>query len=279
MPTIWRSTSASPTHSAGSSLARPNSLGVPRFEIFARSSRPRWYRELVALKYSSSTQRPINEHLHDLVLRLARENDGWGYSRILGALKLLGHDISRASVRRILAEAGIEPAPNRGMTWETFLKTHWAGLFASDFFHVEVLTLRGLVRYQVLFVIELATRRVEIAGVVKDAYGEWTQNMFRGLTFEDEFLAGATHLIMDRDSVFDAAVRRPLKDRGIKIRSAATLEPQFELLCRALCRPREARVSEQSDPTERLALALVAARIRDALQPRETAPRVGEPAD
>ncbi len=176
----------------------------------------RWYRELVARKYNGSANRaspgrpPVSEDLRDLVIQLARENDGWGYSRILGALKVLGHDISRSSIRRILAEAGIEPAPNRGMTWAGFLKAHWAGLFATDFFHVEVLTLRGLVRYQVLFVIELATRRVKIAGVVKDAYGEWTQNVFRGLTFDGEFLDGATHIIMDRDPVFSGALRRLL---------------------------------------------------------------------
>ena len=103
---------------------------------------------------------------------------------------MLGHEISRSSIRRILAEAGIDPAPNRGMTWAEFLKAHWAGLFATDFFHVEVLTPRGLVRYQVLFVIELATRRVRIAGVMKDAYAKRTQNVFRGLTFDGDSLDG-----------------------------------------------------------------------------------------
>jgi putative transposase len=181
----------------------------------------RWYRELIARKYDGSVTRarsdaPTREHLRGLVVRLAAENDGWGYTRILGALKLLGHQVSRTTVRRILEEAGMVPAPKRGMTWETFLGAHWHGLFATDFFHVEVLTLFGLVRYQVLFVIKLSTREVEMAGVVKDAYGAWTQNMFRGLTFDDSFLSSATHLIMDRDPVFNRALRDLLADRGIQ---------------------------------------------------------------
>ena len=98
------------------------------------------------------------------------------------------------------------------MSWAGFLRAHWTGLF----FHVEVLTPRGLVRYQVLFVIELATRRVTIAGIVKDAYAEWTQNVFRGLTFDGDFLDGATHLIMNPDPVFNDALTRLLKDRGIQ---------------------------------------------------------------
>ena len=183
----------------------------------------RWYRSLVARKYDGTGRRrragkePVSGAVRSLIIKLARENNGWGYTRILGALRLLGHKIGRTSVRRILEETGIDPAPKRGMTWETFLRAHWSGMFATDFFHVEVLTLAGLARYQVLFVIELASRRVEIGGVVRDAYGEWTENVFRGLTLDGEMLAGASHLIMDRDLVFNRAVRELLADRGFKV--------------------------------------------------------------
>ncbi|MDP9033182.1 MAG: hypothetical protein M3O50_00100, partial [Myxococcota bacterium] len=74
----------------------------------------------------------------------------------------LGLDLGRSTIARILKDNGIEPAPARGKTlpWKTFLKAHWDGIAAADFFSVEVLTVGGLVRYLVLFVIELKTRRI-----------------------------------------------------------------------------------------------------------------------
>jgi hypothetical protein len=82
------------------------------------------------------------------------------------ALKKLGLDVGRSTIQRILKAHGIEPAPLRGKTmpWKTFLKAHWGAIAAADFFSVEVLTRGGLVWYLVLFVIDLKTRRVHLAG-------------------------------------------------------------------------------------------------------------------
>ena len=103
----------------------------------------------------------------DLVVRMAGENPQWGYTRTQGALANLGHEVARNTVKRILQDHGIYPAPERRRhtPWKTFLLAHWAGLAAADFFTVEVLTLAGLKRYLVFFVIELETRRVQIAGI------------------------------------------------------------------------------------------------------------------
>jgi hypothetical protein len=91
------------------------------------------------------------------------------------ALGNLGHQVGRNTVKRVLVRHGLEPAPLRGkrMPWNTFLRTHLGAIAAADFFSVEVLTLTGLVRYLVLFVIDLQTRRVQIGGVVRQAYGAW----------------------------------------------------------------------------------------------------------
>ena len=88
----------------------------------------------------------------DLVVRMAGENPQWGYTRIQGALANLGHEVARNTVKRILQDHGIDPAPERSQRtpWKTFLLAHWAGLAAADFFTVEVLTLAGLKRYLVL---------------------------------------------------------------------------------------------------------------------------------
>ena len=98
---------------------------------------------------------------------MAGENPQWGYSRIQGALANLGHEVARNTVKRILQDHGIDPAPERSRhtPWKTFLRAQWAGLAAADFFTVEVLTLGGLKRYLVFFVIELQTRRVQIADI------------------------------------------------------------------------------------------------------------------
>ena len=81
----------------------------------------------------------------------------WGYTRSRGGLKSLGHDVARNTINAILKGHGIEPAPERGanMPWKAFLAAHWDSLVAADFFTVEVLTVRGLVRYVVFFVMKL----------------------------------------------------------------------------------------------------------------------------
>ena len=87
------------------------------------------------------------------MVRLARENSGWGYDRILGALGNLGHRVSDQTVGNILRRHGTAPAPKRSRTttWTDFIRRHRAVLAGTDFFTVEVLTWRGLVTWYVLF--------------------------------------------------------------------------------------------------------------------------------
>ena len=88
------------------------------------------------------------EAIQELILKLARENRTWGYTRIQGALANLRHEVSRTTIARVLQGAGLEPAPVRrkGMTWKEFLKTHREVLAAADFFTVELWTAKGLIR-------------------------------------------------------------------------------------------------------------------------------------
>src|SRR4029078_4086565 len=108
--------------------------------------------------------------LQRLVVQFATEKPGWGYTRLRGALANLGHELGRNTIKRILAEHGLAPGPKRGkmMPWKTFLKAHFGVMAATDFFTVEVLTFTGLVRYVVLFMIDLESRRVHIAGWVRE---------------------------------------------------------------------------------------------------------------
>ncbi len=141
---------------------------------------------------------------------MATRNTTWGYTRLRGALKNVGYEVGRNTIKRISRERGIEPAPlrRRRYSWATFIKTHLSGMAAADFFTVEVLSLLGLVRYHVLFVIDLATRKVEIAGMSRGPDGLWMDQMARNLLdAADGFLLGKRYLILDRDPLYTKEFR------------------------------------------------------------------------
>ncbi len=109
-----------------------------------------------------------------------------------------------------MREHGIEPAPERGKRtpWRTFLTAHWETVAATDFFTVEVATVRRLVTYYVLVVIELSSRKVQIAGITPRPDGGFMMQVGRNLTDPlDGFLRGKRFLILDRDQKFTMEFR------------------------------------------------------------------------
>jgi hypothetical protein len=185
----------------------------------------RWHRQLVAQKWNYSHRRkkkpgrpPLPEEVTRLVLQMARENPTWGYDRIQGALANLGYEISDTTVGNILRANGIEPVPDRKRqtTWVTFLKAHWDVLGAIDFTTIEVWTRGGLVTYYLLFVMEVATRRVHFAGCTPNPHESWMKQIARNLTDAvDGFLNGKRYVLMDRDGKFSPSFRAFLKNEGI----------------------------------------------------------------
>jgi len=179
---------------------------------------------LVAKKYDGSARRGPGRpskptETAALVVQLASDNPSWGYTRLRDVMRSLGHEIGRTTVAAILADHGIEPAPERGkkMSWKTFLKAHWEVLAAMDFFTVEVVTMGGLVRYSILFVIELSTRKVQMAGITCQPGEAWMGNMARHLTDGfDGFLLGKRYLILDRDPLFTKGFRSILRGSGVE---------------------------------------------------------------
>ena len=101
------------------------------------------------------------------MVQMAKKNPTWGYDRIVGALANLGQRLSDQTVGNILRRHGVPPAPKRKHTssWKDFIRAHMDVLVGTDFFTVEVLTLKGLVTYYVLFFIQLESRRVCLAGI------------------------------------------------------------------------------------------------------------------
>jgi putative transposase len=200
----------------------------------------------VALKYDFAYRRKakgsIGEETKRLALRMARENPTWGYSRIQGALSKLKHRIGRTSLVRLLREAGLDPSPERSkqIGWSTFLKRHWDVLAAADFFTVEVWTARGLVRYSVFFVIDLATRELKVVHIGCQWNGEQMVQLARDLTDPIEgFLRGKRYLIVDRDPLYTWAFRELLRSSGTTVLNlppgAYVMNTYAERFVRTIC--------------------------------------------
>jgi putative transposase len=135
----------------------------------------RWHRQLIAHRWTYVHRRPgrppLERSLRELILRLARENPHWGYKRIVGELKGLGIAVSATSVRKVLLEAGLQPAPQRTRSsWRAFLRAQAGSMLACDFLTVETIFLQ---RIYVLFFISLATRRssMSLARRIRTAAG------------------------------------------------------------------------------------------------------------
>jgi putative transposase len=156
-----------------------------------------------------------------------------GATRIRGALRNLGHELGRNTIKRILAEHGLEPAPRRdkAMPWKTFLRAHSGVIAAANFFSVEVLTLTGLIRYVVWFIIDLESRRVHIAGVVRQPHDAWIQQIARNLTDSvDGVLRGKRYLIHDRDPLFTEAFQAILHAAGIECLKLPSQSPNLNAI-------------------------------------------------
>ena len=182
-----------------------------------------WHRKFVAMKFAPkgrdhSAAQSRREERNALIIRLAVENAGWGYSRIQGVMQNLGwHKLSTSTIGEVLRNAGIEPSPERSsrIDWKTFIRIHADQLAATDFFMVPVWTLRGLVLYRVHFVIDLLTRKVEITHIGCEYSGDLMLQIGRNLTDPfDGFLLGKKWMLHDRDPLFHQDFRELLRSSG-----------------------------------------------------------------
>jgi putative transposase len=189
----------------------------------------RWHRELVARRWTYPHRRAgrptTPAEVRELVVRMARENPGWGYRRIQGELVGLGIKLAAATVWTILKEAGIEPAPRRlGMSWAAFLRQQAASILECDFLTVDTLFLK---RFYVLFFIELASRRVHLAGITTNPDGRWVSQQARNLLMQlDDEAVRPRFLIRDRDSKFTPDFDEVFRSEGIRVIKAPVRAPK-----------------------------------------------------
>ncbi len=176
----------------------------------------RWHRELVRRKWTfrkrAMAGRPgLRRETSDLILRLARENPRWGYQRIRGELLKLQVRVSATTIRTVLLQHGLGPAPRRGgPTWREFLRSQASGMLAADFFTVETVLLRTL---YVLFFIELSTRRVYVTGATEHPDSAWVTQQARNLAIDGR-LEGVRFLVHDRDAKFSGPFDEVFETEG-----------------------------------------------------------------
>jgi transposase InsO family protein len=176
---------------------------------------------------------PVPADVRAVVLRLARENPRWGHRRISGELAKLGLRVSPTTIRRLLARAGLRPAPRRsGPSWREFLRSQAASVVACDFFTAESVFLR---RYYVFFFIAHASRRVWLAGCTTHPTGAWVTQQARnvGFDFADQ---GMRLLIRDRDSKYTSAFDEVFHTSGIQIVKTRVRAPQADAIAERLVR-------------------------------------------
>jgi putative transposase len=189
----------------------------------------RWHRELVARRWTYPHRRrgrpATPDETRELVVRLARENPAWGYRRIQGELVGLGIKLAASTVWTILKDAGIEPSPRRqDPSWAEFLRAQAASILECGFLTVDTLFLK---RFYVLFFLELATRRVHIAGITTNPDGRWVTQQARNLFMRlDDQGIRPRFLVRDRDSKFTRDFDEVFRSEGIRVIKAPVRGPK-----------------------------------------------------
>jgi putative transposase len=192
----------------------------------------RWHRDIVRRRWArrphgGRSGRPATHRkVRSAVLRLARENESWGYRRIHGELAGLGITVAPSTVWQVLKDAGISPAPRRdGPGWAEFLRSQAQGILALDFLTAGLLN--GTTVY-VLAAIEHGTRRVRVLGATENPGQSWVVQQARNLLMGlDDAGMGVKFVLHDRDASFTAAFDAVFRAAGVRVVRSAVQAPRM----------------------------------------------------
>jgi putative transposase len=192
----------------------------------------RWHRDIARRRWARLSRqgrsgRPAtHRNIRSVVLRLARENESWGYRRIHGELAGLGITVAPSTVWQILKSAGINPAPRRdGPGWAEFLRSQAQGILALDFFTADLLN--GTKVY-VLAVIEHGTRRIRVLGATQNPVQAWVVQQARNLLMDVEDAGTSVKFVLhDRDACFTAAFDAVFQAAGARVVRTAIQAPRM----------------------------------------------------
>ena len=192
----------------------------------------RWHREILRRRWARLSRRgrsgrpPVRRDVRSVVLRMARENESWGYRRIHGELARLGITVAPSTVWQILKSAGIGPAPRRdGPGWAEFLRSQAQGILALDFFTTDLLN--GPKVY-VLAVIEHGTRRVRVMGATEHPVQAWVVQQVRNLLMDLEDAGTRVKFVLhDRDASFTVAFDAVFRAAGVRVIRSAIQAPRM----------------------------------------------------
>ncbi len=196
-------------------------VGIVKPETYRR-----WIRQNEAGKKPKPVGRPrISTVRRRIIVRIAKENFGWGYRRIVGELFKLHLPVGRSSIRRILQEEGFAPPPGKARRthatetpWRKFLRLHMNTLVACDFFTKSVWTPIGSRTAYCLFFIHLKSRRVFMCSATYHPNGQWMMQQARNVQMwmEDQKIE-PRFLLRDRDAKFTLVFDTLFNDVGIRI--------------------------------------------------------------
>jgi transposase len=192
----------------------------------------RWHRDIVRRRWARLSRRercgrpPARRTVRSVVLRLARENESWGYRRIHGELAGLGIIVAPSTVWQILKDAGIDPAPRPdGPGWAEFLRSQAQGILALDFFTADLLN--GTKVY-VLAAIEHGNRRVRVLGATEHPVQSWVMQQARNLLMDlGDAGARAKFVLHDRDASFTQAFDAVFRAAGSRVIRSAVQAPRM----------------------------------------------------
>ncbi len=204
--------------------------------IVSYSTFRRWVRQLEDAsdkrpkKESTNPGRPrIEESICEAIIRIRKET-GWGYTKIVQAMRRLGHRISRQTVKKVIVEAGLGPQPHdHPDTWCDFIKRHAATMWQCDFACKTKWTIKGMVDVYFLVFIHIGSRRIWISPCTEHPDGQWTTQQARNFVmYAEEEQLPCELLGRDNDTKYVSPFDAVFTSTGCEVKPITPRSPNLQ---------------------------------------------------